>query len=153
MPKKSRKRQNELPVMHPDGAGVDIGAEETFVAVPADRDGMPVRRFPTFTQDLLEAAAWLKQCGIRRVAMESTRVYWIPLYQILETEGFEVFLVNARYVKHVPGRKTAVSDCQWIQLPAFKSVISKKWCRSCPSVSSNGTYSRPSFKISLTGNN
>ena len=115
MPNKRRKPKNELPVLHPDAAGVDIGAEEIFVAIPADRDTLPVRRFPTFTRDLLEAVAWLKQCGIRTVAMESTSVYWIPLYQILETEGFEVFLVNAQYVKHVPGRKTDVSDCQWIQ--------------------------------------
>jgi transposase len=115
MPSKRRKRQNELPVLHPDAAGVDIGAEEIFVAVPADRDTLAVRRFLTFTRDLLEAIAWLKQCGIRTVAMESTSVYWIPFYQLLETEGLEVFLVNAQYVKHVPGRKTDVSDCQWIQ--------------------------------------
>jgi hypothetical protein len=82
MPNKHRKAKNELPVLHPDAAGVDIGAEEIFVAIPADRDALPVRRFPTFTGDLLEAAAWLKQCGIRTVAMESTSVYWIPLYQI-----------------------------------------------------------------------
>jgi transposase len=115
MPNKHRKPKNELPVLHPDAAGVDIGAEEIFVAIPADRDTLPVRSFPTFTSDLLEALTWLKQCGIRTVAMESTSVYWIPLYQILETEGFEVFLVNAQYVKHVPGRKIDVSDCQWIQ--------------------------------------
>lgn len=115
MPKKDHKRQSQLPVLHPDAAGVDIGAEEIFVAVPADRDTKPVRCFPTFTRDLFEAAAWLKQCGVHTVAMESTSVYWIPLFQILEAEGFEVFLVNAQYVKHVPGRKTDVSDCQWIQ--------------------------------------
>jgi transposase len=115
MPSKRRKRQNELRVLHPDAAGVDIGAEEIFVAVPADRDTLPVCRFPTFTRDLLGAIAWLKQCGIRTVAMESTSVYWIPFYHLLETEGFEVFLVNAQYVKHVPGRKADVSYCQWIQ--------------------------------------
>jgi transposase len=115
MPNKHRKRKNELPILHPDAAGVDIGAEEIFVAIPADRDTLPIRCFPTFTRDLLEAVAWLKQCGIRTVAMELTSVYWIPRYQILETEGFEVFLVNAQYVKHVPGRKTDVSDWQWIQ--------------------------------------
>ncbi|MBV8569114.1 MAG: IS110 family transposase [Acidobacteriaceae bacterium] len=115
MPKKERKGRSELPVLHPHAAGVDIGAEEIFVAVPADTDTVPVRCFPTFTRDLLEAAEWLKKCGVRTVAMESTSVYWIPLYQILEAEGFEVFLVNAQYVKHVPGRKSDVSDCQWIQ--------------------------------------
>ncbi len=73
------------------------------------------KKFSTFTRDLLELAEWLKGCRIHAVAMESTSVYWIPLYQILETHGFEVFLVNAQYVKNVPGRKTDVSDCQWIQ--------------------------------------
>ncbi|MBV9443548.1 MAG: IS110 family transposase [Acidobacteriaceae bacterium] len=116
MSKKNQKRRSEmLPVLHPDAAGVDIGAEELFVAVPTDRDSQPVRRFSTFTRDLLELAEWLKRCGIRAVAMESTSVYWIPLYQILETHGFEVFLVNAQYVRNVPGRNTDVSDCQWIQ--------------------------------------
>jgi transposase len=104
-----------LPVLHPDAAGIDIGAEEVFVAVSSGRDSEPVKRFSTFTRDLLELAEWLKRCGIRTVAMESTSVYWIPLYQILETQGFEVFLVNAQYVRNVPGWKTDVSDCQWIQ--------------------------------------
>lgn len=104
-----------LPVMHPDAAGVDIGAEEIFVAVPADRAADPVRSFGTFTRELHELADWLQKCGVRTVAMESTGVFWIPLYQILETRGFEVFLVNAQHVKNVPGRKSDVSDCQWIQ--------------------------------------
>jgi transposase len=106
MSKKNPKRRSEmLPVLHPDAAGVDIGAEELFVAVPRDRDSGSVRRFSTFTRDLLELADWLKRCGVRTVAMESTSVYWIPLYQILETHGFEVLLVNAQYVRNVPGRK------------------------------------------------
>ncbi len=104
-----------LPVMHPDAAGVDIGAEEIFVAVPAERDADPVRSFGTFTRDLYELSGWLQQCRVQTVAMESTGVYWIPLYQILETRGFQVFLVNAQHVKNVPGRKSDVSDCQWIQ--------------------------------------
>jgi transposase len=104
-----------LPVLHVDAAGIDIGAEEVFVAVPPDRAADSVRSFATFTRDLYELADWLQSCGIRSVAMESTGVYWIPLLQILETRGFEVFLVNAQHVKHVPGRKTDVSDCQWIQ--------------------------------------
>ena len=104
-----------LPIMHPDAAGIDIGAEEIFVAVPPDRDINSVRPFGTFTRDLIALADWLRQCNIRSVAMESTGVYWIPLYQILETHGFEVFLVNAHHVKNVPGRKSDVSDCQWIQ--------------------------------------
>ena len=85
-----------LPVMHPDAAGVDIGAEEIFVAVPADRDVESVRLFDTFTRDLHQLADWLQSCRVRTVAMESTGVYWIPLYQILEARGFQVFLVNAK---------------------------------------------------------
>ncbi|MGA8088881.1 MAG: IS110 family transposase [Terracidiphilus sp.] len=117
MSSKAKPRQSGrmLPIMHPDAAGIDIGAEEIFVSVPPDRDIDSVRRFDTFTRDLLALADWLRECNIRSVAMESTGVYWIPLYQILETHGFEVFLVNAHHVKNVPGRKSDVSDCQWIQ--------------------------------------
>ena len=116
MKKKDSKTNNMvLPVMRPNAAGVDIGAREIFVAVPQDRAVKNVRAFPTFTQDLYKLADWLKQCRIETVAMESTGVYWIPLFQILEEKGFEVFLVNARHVKNVPGRKTDVSDCQWLQ--------------------------------------
>jgi len=116
MADKRRKRATaSLHILQPDAAGADIGAEEIFVAVPPDRDDDPVRRFPTFTRDLHELADWLQSCGIRTVAMESTSVYWIPVYQILEARGIEVFLVNANYLKNVPGRKSDVSDCQWIQ--------------------------------------
>src|SRR6516164_2408717 len=104
-----------LPVLRPNAAGIDIGAREIYVAVPPHRDPHPVQAFPTFTSDLLELADWLKQCGVDTVAMESTGVYWIPLFQILEARGFEVFLVNAHHVKNVPGRKSDVSDCQWLQ--------------------------------------
>ena len=103
-----------LPVMRTNAAGIDIGATEIYVAVPADREEN-VRCFPTFTQDLYMLADWLTKCGVETVAMESTGVYWIPLFQILEDRGFEVFLVNARHVKNVPGRRTDVSDCQWLQ--------------------------------------
>ena len=115
MARKGKRRCDQLPVLHPDAAGIDIGASELFVAVPADRDADPVRCFATFTQDLNALADWLQRCGVRSVAMESTSVYWIPVYQILESRGFEVYLVNAHHVKNVPGRKTDVSDCQWIQ--------------------------------------
>lgn len=116
----ARKRVNKnkrvaLPVLNPDAAGIDIGATEIYVAVPADRDPEPVRMFATFTQDLNELADWLQQCGVHTVAMESTGVYWIPLMQILEIRGLEVYLVNAKHVKNVPGRRTDVSDCQWLQ--------------------------------------
>ncbi|MGH9631669.1 MAG: IS110 family transposase, partial [Bryobacteraceae bacterium] len=112
---KSKKRIEQPPVLHPDAAGVDIGADEIFVAVPPDRDEKPVRSFPTFTRDLKELIDWLQRCGIRTVAMESTSVYWIPLHQMLEERGLDVCLVNAQYLRNVPGRKTDVSDCQWIQ--------------------------------------
>ena len=115
MPTKRQKRVQDLPVLHRDAAGIDIGANEVFVAVPADRDPEPVRSFATFTRDLHALADWLQRCHIESVAMESTSVYWIPLYQILENRGIEVFLVNAQHVKNVPGRKTDVSDCQWLQ--------------------------------------
>jgi transposase len=95
-----------LPELHPDAAGIDVGAEEVFVSVPPDRATEPVRSFQTFTRDLYELADWLQSCRVRSVAMESTSVYWIPLFQILETRGFEVFLVNAQHVKNVPGRKS-----------------------------------------------
>ena len=113
--KQTRANNAVLPVMRPDAAGIDIGATEIFVAVPADRATENVRSFPTFTQDLYALADWLKSCSISTVAMESTGVYWIPLFQILEDRGFEVCLVNARHVKNVPGRRTDVSDCQWLQ--------------------------------------
>ena len=109
------KTTSLLRTLQPNAAGIDIGATEIYVAIPADRATPSVRCFPTFTEDLHAAATWLRQCGVRSVAMESTGVYWIPLFQILEARGFEVYLVNARHVKNVPGRKTDVADCQWLQ--------------------------------------
>lgn len=96
-------------------AGIDIGATSHFVAVPEGSSDTTVREFKTFTTDLYALADWLKQCGIQTIAMESTGVYWIPVYEILEAKGFEVKLVDARQVKNVSGRKTDVLDCQWIQ--------------------------------------
>lgn len=114
MPKK-RSRVVSLPIVEPNAAGIDIGATQIFVAVPADRDPESIRCFQTFTVDLERLADWLQQCEIRTVAMESTGVYWIPLFQILEKRKIQVWLVNAHHVKNVPGRKTDVADCQWIQ--------------------------------------
>lgn len=113
--KTKKKKPAVLPVLNPDAAGIDIGATEIYVAVPPDRDAEPVRCFQTFTEDLRHLCQWLQACRIRTVAMESTGVYWIPLLQIVEAAGLEVLLVNARHVKNVPGRKTDVADCQWIQ--------------------------------------
>ena len=109
------KTTPSLPVFHPHAAGIDIGAREIYVAVPPDRDPKPIRVFATFTEDLLALRDWLKARGITSVAMESTGVYWIPLFQILEAAGLEVCLVNARHCKNLPGRKTDVQDCQWLQ--------------------------------------
>jgi transposase len=111
----SQKGGLSLECIEPDAAGIDIGANEVYVAVPPDRDPEPVRRFKTFTGELRQMAAWLIQCHIRTVAMESTGVYWIPPYEILEEAGLRVCLVNSRYVRNVPGRKSDVSDCQWLQ--------------------------------------
>lgn len=96
-------------------AGLDIGAAEIWTCVPEDRDEVSVRPFPTFTPDLHALADWLEACDVETVAMESTGVYWIPIYEILEERGFEVYLVNARHLKNVPSKKTDVLDCQWIQ--------------------------------------
>ena len=105
-----------LPLINADAAGIDVGAKEHLVAVPCDRDPQPVRTFQAFTPELHELAGWLKRCGIKSVALESTGIYWLSLYEVLEQCGFEVRVVNARHVKHVPGRtKTDVQDCQWIQ--------------------------------------
>src|SRR6516225_854479 len=111
----NRKMDRSLPMMRPNAGGIDIGATEIFVAVPADRDVESVRAFATFTADLHVLADWLQRCRIETVAMESTGVYWIPLFQILEARGIEVHLVNAKHVHHVPGRKSDVLDCQWLQ--------------------------------------
>jgi transposase len=111
----NRNNKQKLAVINPDTAGIDIGSREHYVCVPADRDEKSVRKFLAFTSDIKEMAAWLKKCGVKTIAMESTGVYWIPVFQILETTGFEVILVNARHVKNVPGRKTDVQDCQWLQ--------------------------------------
>ena len=113
--RKHRKLERSLPVMRPNAGGIDIGATEIFVAVPADRDMETVRSFASFTEDLHALADWLQQCRVDTVAMESTGVYWIPLFQILEARGIEVHLVNAQHVHHVPGRKSDVLDCQWLQ--------------------------------------
>lgn len=110
-----RKRLAPLSLTHPDAAGIDIGSASHFVAVPPDRDDQPVREFPSFTADLYRIADWLTECGVTIVAMESTGVYWIPLYELLESRGFTVELVNARHVKNVSGRKSDVLDCQWLQ--------------------------------------
>ena len=112
---KGVQRRRPLTPIHPDAAGLDVGATFHVVAVPPGRAEECVRTFRSFTADLQALAAWLKEVGIKTVAMESTGVYWIPVYEVLEAAGFEVLLVNARDAKHVPGRKTDVNDAQWLQ--------------------------------------
>src|SRR5437899_5180423 len=103
-----------LEVIHPDAAGIDIGNEFHYVAVPPSRDNQPVRRFGCTTAELKAMATWLRQCGIGTVAMQSTGVYWVAVYDILEQAGMEVYLVNARETKNLPGRKTDVQESQWL---------------------------------------
>src|SRR5450631_2343876 len=117
--KRGRKRKGmcleDRPILEPNAAGIDIGAREIFVAVPPDRDEQPVRVFSTFTEDLEKMAKWLVSCGITTVAMESTGVYWIPLYDVVEKHRVKPCLVDARGMKNVPGRRTDWHECQWLQ--------------------------------------
>ena len=101
-------------MVHPDAAGIDIGNESHFVVVAPGRDTQPVREFGSWTSDLNCMAEWLKSCGIRTVAMQSTGVYWFAVYDVLEQHGLEVFLVNAHHTKNLPGRKTDVQESQWL---------------------------------------
>ena len=112
---KPRQSPAALERLHPHAAGIDCGSAEHFVAVPPDRDPTPVQSFPTFTGDLHRLADWLQACRVTHVAMEATGVYWIPIFEILDALGFEVILVNARHVKNLPGRKSDVSDCEWLR--------------------------------------
>jgi transposase len=118
MPRRSLRRPvlpPQLKHVHLHAAGIDIGSEFHFVAVPPDREEESVRKFGAFTADLEALADWLTRCRIETVAMESTGVYWIALFELLESRGFQVLLVDPRRLKSVPGRKTDVLDCQWIQ--------------------------------------
>jgi transposase len=125
--RRKARRALQPRFFRPNAAGIDIGATELFAAVPADRDVEPVRSFGTFTSDLRAMAQWLLECGIDTVAMESTGVYWIPVFQILEEAGLEVCLVNARHVKNVPGRKSDVKDCQWLQYLHSVGLLEKSF--------------------------
>ena len=114
---KNRKMKlpKHLQHINPYAAGIDVGCRSHFVAVPEGSCEQPVREFSSFTDDLHQMADWLLDCGVTRVVMESTGIYWIPVFEILESRGLEVRLVNARHVKNVPGRKSDVLDCQWLQ--------------------------------------
>jgi len=114
--KKHKRVIQTLKTIQPDSVGIDLGSREHWVAGPPNQDNTPnVQRFGTTTPELLRLALWLKEQGVKTVAMESTGVYWIPVFEILDNHHFEVLLVNARQIRHVPGRKTDMLDCQWIQ--------------------------------------
>jgi transposase len=110
-----RYTRKGLEVTNPDAAGIDVGGSMHYVAVREDVADQPVREFGCVTGQLQQMIEWLRSCGVKVVAMESTGVYWIPVYEMLERAGFEVLLVNARHVKGLPGRKSDVQDCQWLQ--------------------------------------
>lgn len=114
-------------LMHPNAAGIDIASQMHYIAVPMDRAEQSVRKFGSFTEDLHEMARWLKSCNIDTVAMESTGVYWVQPFLVLEEYGFDVFLVNARYIKNVSGRKSDVKDCQWIQQLHSYGLLNKSF--------------------------
>jgi transposase len=138
---KRKSSTRAIETINPNAAGIDIGSEKHYVAVSAERSEKAVRSFGCYTPDLVEMAEWLKACGITTVAMESTGVYWIPVYQVLEQHGLDVKLVDARHVKNVPGRKTDVVDCQWIQqlhsygllrgcfIPKAEIAVLREYCR------------------------
>lgn len=113
-PDRQSEEAMSLQVVHPHAAGIDIGNATHYVAIPPDRDPEPVRRFECFTEDLKKMAKWLCHCGIDTVAMQSTGVYWLPVYEILIEHGLSVFLVNAAHTRNLPGRKSDVQECQWL---------------------------------------
>ncbi|MNV24597.1 Transposase [compost metagenome] len=110
----ARKNQKRFEIIHRDCAGIDVGSREHFAAVDPERCDNPVRKFSTFTDDLIALADWLTSVGINVVAMEATGVYWIPLFEVLDARGFDVYLVNSRATRQTSGRKSDVLDCQWI---------------------------------------
>ena len=112
---KRRHLPKELSQINLNAAGIDVGASSHYAAVPEDRSERPVREFAAYTADLYRLADWLMECRVETVVMESTGVHWIPLFGVLEERGLEVMLVDPRRIKNVPGRKTDVLDCQWLQ--------------------------------------
>jgi len=113
--RKMNSQDPGLEVIHPNAAGIDIGNESHFVAIPPDRDAAPIREFGSWTADLHEMASWLKDHGVQTVAMQSTGVYWIAVQEVLEQAGLEVYLVNARGTQNLPGRKSDVQECEWLR--------------------------------------
>ena len=120
-------RKKDETVVFPNAAAIDVGATSHWVAVPRERDAEPVREFGAMTDDLHALADWLLACGIDTVALESTGVYWIPVYEVLERRGLTVWLVDARQMKYVPGRKSDVQDCQWLQKLMSLGLLRAAW--------------------------
>ena len=120
-------RRKDETVVFPNAAGIDVGATSHWVAVPSDRDAEQVREFGAMTDDLHALADWLLTCGVDTVALESTGVYWIPVYEVLERRGLKVWLVDARQMKYVPGRKSDVQDCQWLQKLMSLGLLRAAW--------------------------
>jgi transposase len=120
-------RKKDETVVFPNAAAIDVGAASHWVAVPRERDAEPVREFGAMTDDLHALGDWLLACGIDTVALESTGVYWIPLYEVLERRGLTVWLVDARQMKYVPGRKSDVQDCQWLQKLMSLGLLRAAW--------------------------
>ena len=118
-----RARAEEI--VFPNAAGIDVGASSHWVAVPRQATDDPVREFGAMTGDLNAMADWLLACGVDTVALESTGVYWIPVYEVLEQRGLKVWLVDARQMKYVPGRKSDVQDCQWILQADESGVLAR----------------------------
>jgi len=138
--KKAKKNQTskglELKVVNPDAAGIDIADTEMQVCVPSDRDGDSNRRFGSFTRDLELISDWLRACRITTVAMEATGIYWIPLYFKLESDGFDVHLVNAREVKSISEKKTDESDAEWLMLLHGYGLLKRSFQPENPAVRS-----------------
>jgi len=128
-PENSKKSvgKDEMMIINPNAAGIDIGSRFHVVAVPSSSSDQPIREFSSTTTSVLEMAKWLKSCRVTTIAMESTGSYWIPVYEILEEKGFEVYLVNAQFVKNVPGRKSDYRDADWIQRLHTFGLLSKSF--------------------------
>jgi transposase len=120
-------RKKDETVVFPNAAAIDVGSASHWVAVPRERDDEPVREFGAMTDDLHALADWLLARGIDTVALESTGVYWIPVYEVLERRGLTVWLVDARQMKYVPGRKSDVQDCQWLQKLMSLGLLRAAW--------------------------
>ena len=137
---KPSRRQRDMSPVHPNAAAIDIGARMHVAAVGPDRDPEPVRTFNTFTDDLHRLADWFEQCGVKTVVMESTGVYWIPIYEILEQRGFVVSLVNARDAKHVPGRKSVTHNGCSVFMSAAEQLLAAGRDRDVICVSASGCW-------------